>query len=74
MTGKMSKYNEQHATTMLNALIGTDTLANHNKRLRKEIIDEFINECCKYEDLTFDKEHIKRIKIIAEQLKKREDL
>lgn len=33
----MSKYNEQHATTMLNALIGTDTLIRHDE----EVIDKF---------------------------------
>lgn len=36
----MSRYNEQHATTMLNALIGTDTLADHDKQIRYEVISE----------------------------------
>ena len=39
----MSKYNEQHATTMLNALIGTDTLTEHDKQIRADVIDEMLN-------------------------------
>ena len=39
------------------------------KRQRADAIDEFVNECVKFEDLTFDREHIRRIKLIAEQLK-----
>lgn len=38
----MSKYNEQHATTMLNALIGTDTLAEHDKQIRANAIDDYV--------------------------------
>ena len=34
-----------------------------------DAIDEFVKECVKFEDLTFDKGHIHRIKMIAEQLK-----
>lgn len=34
----MSKYNEQHAATMLNALIGTNTL----KQYKKEVIEDFV--------------------------------
>lgn len=38
----MSRYNEQHATTMLNALQGTDTLAEYRRKIRADAIDEFI--------------------------------
>ena len=37
--------------------------------IRADAIDEFVNECIEYEDLTFENEHIERIKKIAEQLK-----
>lgn len=40
----MSKYNEQHATIMLNALIGTETLANYNKEIRAKVIEEILNK------------------------------
>ena len=36
---------------------------------RIDAIDEFVKECVKFEDLTFDEGHIHRIKMIAEQLK-----
>ena len=39
----MSKYNEQHATTMLNALQGTETL----ERFKQEIRTDFITEIYK---------------------------
>lgn len=40
----MSKYNEQHATTMLNTLIGTDTLTEHDKEIVINTIDECISK------------------------------
>lgn len=43
----MSRYNEQHATTMLNALIGTDTLAYHDKQIRDEAIIETLESVIK---------------------------
>lgn len=39
------------------------------KEIRADVIEEFVNECVKFEDLTFDREHIRRVKMIAEQLK-----
>lgn len=38
----MSKYNEQHATTMLNALQGTETLERFKQEIRAEVIEECI--------------------------------
>lgn len=35
----MSRYNEQHATTMLNSLIGTNTL----KQYKRDVIEDFVN-------------------------------
>ena len=40
---------------------------------RSDAIDEFVKECCEYEDLTFDKYAIQRIKSIAEQLKEQKN-
>lgn len=48
--------------------IGYITLEAFNKG-RADAIDEFVKECCEYENLTFDKYAIQRIKSIAEQLK-----
>lgn len=39
----MSRYNEQHATTMLNALQGTETL----ERYKQEIKADAIEKCAK---------------------------
>lgn len=44
----MSKYNEQHATTMLNALIGTETLKEHDAKVRADAIDECIEYFSKH--------------------------
>ena len=46
-----------------------ETINNMYKKGRADAIDEFVNECVKFEDLTFNKEHIQIIKMIAEQLK-----
>lgn len=35
------KYNEQHATTMLNALLETETLSRYSNDVRCEVIKEF---------------------------------
>jgi hypothetical protein len=39
----MSKYNEQYATTMLNALQGTETLERFKQEIRAEAFDEVMN-------------------------------
>ena len=46
-----------------------ETINNIYKKGRADVINEFVNECVKFEDLTFNKEHIQIIKMIAEQLK-----
>lgn len=40
----MSGYNEQHATTMLNALQGTDTLERYKKEIISDTIEEIIKK------------------------------
>lgn len=44
----MSKYNEQRATTMLNALQGTDTLKQYAEQIRADerakVLDEVLDE------------------------------
>lgn len=52
---QMSGYNEQHATTMLNALQGTETLERFKQKIRTEVIEEYktalkskVERECKY--------------------------
>lgn len=49
-----------------------ETINNIYKKGKADGIDEFVKECVEFEDLTFNKEHIQRIKMIAEQLKEME--
>lgn len=35
-----------------------------------QALEDFVKECVEYKDLAFGKEHIERIKMIAEQLKR----
>ncbi len=44
-------------------------LEEHDKQIRDKAIDSFVNECVRFEDLTFNKAQIERIKRVAEQLK-----
>lgn len=38
----MSRYNEQHATTMLNALQGTETLERFKQQVRADALDDLV--------------------------------
>lgn len=62
----MSKYNEQHATTMLNVLQGTETLKRFKEKIRSETIAEFV------EHITLPIVSEDQIEDIVEQLKRGE--
>lgn len=48
---------------------GKEELKEHDTMIYNKAIDHFVNECIRYEHLTFEQEHIERIQEIAKQLK-----